>query len=490
MRFAQYWIFTVCGLSLVALSCTTEKASKPPKGDDDDDDTDDTEIDDTGEDDVDDNTIATAQPTDVDWDIDTIYKLSGPETINPAGDRDFFEIEVNEGDYFVFYTDSYHTAGQNVCDTVLRVYNESGDLLATNDDMPYRFWETDSAVYVQAPNTGYLYVEVLEWSDWAGGYDGDTGWVVVDPEGGSTFRYTLLGAKRSATENESNDSIADADAIEDSPYFQTIWSKNQLEFIGQFDGDADDFWDIEFSDKSIGDHWQWSLWPESYDGALPNLTLYSQNGDVVAKSTEPAIEPGSAIFDYASITYRIPAAGKYYLQVADTAGAGAGTYYTGVIDGFAWKNDLTEEIGDNDTIKKADGVSMMESTTTPDFWFANMWGYMEDGDDVDIFRVTDSEPTLFGGVLTNMYLSVRIQGETAGSELGTNLRLTKEDGTELAAATDHPYNGSGDPEIRDLFLLDGDDVYIHIDAETRGTDQRANWWAMSVYISDQKAWSN
>jgi len=61
--------------------------------------------------------------------------------------------------------------------------------------------------------------------------------------------------------------------------------------------------------------------------------------------------------------------------------------------------------------------------------------------------------------------------------------------TELATATDHPYNGSGDPEVRDLFLLDGDDVYVHIDAQTRGADSEANWWALSIYISDQKVWN-
>ncbi|MBT3217731.1 MAG: hypothetical protein HN348_01460 [Proteobacteria bacterium] len=487
---APFWIL-LCGLPLV-LSCNAEKASKPDDTDDkdtDDTDVDDTEIDDTGDDEVDDDSIATAQSTDADWNINTIYDLTGKQLINPAGDRDFFKIEVNSGDYFVFYTDAYHSAGAVKCDTVMRVYNESGDLLATNDDMAYRQWETDSAVYVQATYTGSLYVEVLDWSDWAGGFEGDTGWVDVDPDGGSDFRYTLYGALRSSTEDEPNNTTADADAIEGVIYGESIWSEYHLEFIGQFDGGTDDYWDLDLTDKSIGDHWQWSLWPESSDGALPELTLYNDAGDVVAKSAEPDIAPGSAVFDYASITYRVPSAGKYYLRVSDTAGVGAGTYYAGVMNAFGWLNDLTEDIGDNDTINKSDGVMMMESKSTANFYFANMWGHLEDGDDVDILKITDSDPTLFAGDLSNMYLSVRIQGETAGSELGTNLRLTKEDGTELAAATDHPYNGSGDPEIRDLFLLDGDDVFIHIDAESRGTDRAANWWAMSVYVTENKVWN-
>ena len=50
------------------------------------------------------------------------------------------------------------------------VWDAEGNLLATNDDMPYRMWETDSALYYQATEDGTFYAEVLEFSDWHDDY--------------------------------------------------------------------------------------------------------------------------------------------------------------------------------------------------------------------------------------------------------------------------------------------------------------------------------
>jgi hypothetical protein len=461
----------------------------PTVGGDDDDDSDD----DTASAGTDDNdSIATAESTDhASLVPDTLVELTnGRMALNPAGDRDFYEVKVDAGEMYMFYTDATHyNGGDTIVDTVLRVWDEDENPLAENDDMPYRWWETDSAVWLEAPYSGSIYVEVLEWSDWAGGYEDDNGdWVPVPAKGGADFKYQLYGARRSVTEAEPNDTQAEADALASNGLWQTVWSEYASEFVGTFDGGGVDLWPLDMTGDQVGLYMEWSLYPGTTpSGAEPKFVLYNQNFEVVARTSDPEIEPGSAIVDYVGLAYRIEAEGKYYLGISESTGSTAD--YVGIIGTVRWLNDLTEGTKANDKINDAEDIPMMESAGTPGFWFANMFGDQATGDDVDVFRITDDDVSLLADDLTGKHLTVRIQSETAGSTLTTDLKITDKDGNELAASTDHPTNGSGDPEIRDLQLSNSDDIYVHVTADDRGTDEGANWWMMSIYLSDTKVYS-
>lgn len=136
----------------------------------------------------------------------TIYEIH-QGTLDPAGDRDFFAIEATAGATYSFFTLAYAINQETEPDTVIRVWDPAGNMIAENDDMLYRYQETDSAVYFQATEDGTYSIEVLEWADWAG----------EATVGGPSFEYVLAGWEVPITEHEGrNDSIAlvDADAEE------------------------------------------------------------------------------------------------------------------------------------------------------------------------------------------------------------------------------------------------------------------------------------
>ena len=85
------------------------------------------------------------------------------EAIDYAGDR-LLQVDATRARPTNSHALFYYTDPDIVCDTVMRLYNQDGELLATNDDMLYRL-ETDSALIFQATYDGPYYIEILEWSE-------------------------------------------------------------------------------------------------------------------------------------------------------------------------------------------------------------------------------------------------------------------------------------------------------------------------------------
>jgi len=106
--------------------------------------------------------------------------FQGSDVINPASDKDFFLINLTEGEWYQIFTDANPDDNTDMVDTVVRVYDSGGTMVASVDDAFPRL-TTDSELFYRAPATGEYCIEVLEFSDWYGN----------SPEGQATFSYDL-----------------------------------------------------------------------------------------------------------------------------------------------------------------------------------------------------------------------------------------------------------------------------------------------------------
>lgn len=98
--------------------------------------------------------------------------------INPAGDRDFYSIDLTAGDWILVTAN-----GGETTDPVLRLYGPDETQIAENDDALPRVNVNPEIIY-HVGATGTYYVEVLEFSDWEADDE-------LEPEGGRQFTYTL-----------------------------------------------------------------------------------------------------------------------------------------------------------------------------------------------------------------------------------------------------------------------------------------------------------
>jgi hypothetical protein len=452
---------------------------------DSDDDTDDTDDDDGGGDDVGGNTLAEATPAS--W-AKAWGEAIVEDAINEAGDRDFYALDCEAGYLYLVSTFAYGLDGDMDPDTVIRVYDPSGNMFAENDDMPYRYWETDSAMFFEAQETGTYTVEVLEWSDWDPDSDGATG--------GSSYEYELWGIGFLSYDTEPNDTQKEADAIYDdkklnmgyygsffSGYVPDSTADYVTEFYGDMEDDTDiDVWPIDFSKDSAGSYYQWSLWPMDFGALEPVMSLYDEDWNLLASTEDPAIYPGGARLYDVGMAYRVPEdGGRFYMEVTNAAGTGGvGTSYTGMILGYV-ETLATNESEDNDFPGFANTIDMEESTSTAGYYYGAAWGVIEGEEDLDNWKVLADD---LGGTLDGQYLSVYIQAEQIGSLLDAKIIVYDEDAkTVLAEETVNPASASADPEIWDLQLGDIDAVYISVESESVDASDLANGYLMSVNIN-------
>lgn len=400
--------------------------------------------------------------------------LIAEETIGEPGDRDFYGLEVEEGDFVQLRTIAYGLTGEVVCDTVLRLYDQDGNLLATNDDMPYRFQETDSALFFQAAYTGVYYVEVLEWSDWAENPD-------YPPTGGSTYRYELYGFPLDSLDVLPNDSLDDADALIDSGailYYTTAMDEYVRLFLGDFDeGDQVDYWPLQFT--SGGAHYMFSLWPTYMGEAELALSLYNPDGERVAYTESP--EFSSTYYFLYDVGLMHPMSeGTWYVGVENLSGdTGPGNFYAGLYMGYTAEYG-SEEVEPNDDTLDASRLSFTESTSTANYFYGRAHGNIPDFDDVDTYVVTASDVDSLAG----RYLNAQVMAESVGSTGAFTLLVRDADDNLLGEASLHPDYGTGDPELRDILLPEGGSVSVQLVPDDLGDEPLANHYYLMLRVTD------
>jgi hypothetical protein len=462
--------------TMLAAGCSSEKPAPIEDGPDLEPTYSSTETDDDIAGDIGNDTSTAGEVDTSDWQP-YFYELIEYETINPAGDRDFYAIEGALGQNYMFYTSSYFLLGQNVIlDTVIRIYDTAGTLVATNDDMPYRYQETDSGLFYQPTENGTFYVEVVEFGDWYGS----------GANGGDGFEYELYGVLLEAYENNPNSTVAEAqsyqDDIEATGYgyiFGPPYSEYGMEFYGEItDVDDVDVWPFVTGDDDDGNVLQFSLWPEGYGTLTPTMRLYNEDGDLVAETAKPQITPEYPFVYDAGISYRVFPNTLYFVEVnAGDSSTGMPGFYPGTIVNYLPELADQESSG-NDSMGSASSISMEESSATPGYHFGRMTGMLDTDDPVDVVEILSDS---VGGT-ANKYLGFSLHADEAGSFLDATVRVTDGEGNELFVVEGNTETGGIDPDIAGELISSDTDLYLHIEPVAQGDGDQSNSWFLLAWL--------
>lgn len=322
------------------------------------------------------------------------------------GDRDYYFFDGTEGEFVLVYTDSRALADGTRVDTVIRLYDEAKNQVAENDDAVPRI-DVDSEIIYRLPATGRYFVEVLEWSDWAG----------ETPEGGVGYTYSLLVR----TVNANNPGITlETEAGNDAASAITAALNQGAGLICGGFSDASDVDVYRFTQAGAA-RLAFQIMPAGTDGhgattPVGNVWLTDPSGaNVIARldvsgdttSFSPAVPPG-----------------EYLLWLQHPGGA------AGSNDFYAFKTlSLVEndpEVEPNDRRAIADARTLEPRETQMDR-AAFVLARLPDGD-VDYFSVVPA---------ANETITVACGSRTAGSGVqGLTVQLQDAQGAEIASATE------------------------------------------------------
>ena len=394
-------------------------------------------------------------------DIGTAYEVtwedgsfSVEETIGSSGDRDFFAIPMEAGTQVAIASYAYAFSGETEPDTVIRLYDEAGNMIWENDDMPYRIYETDSAMFFEATYSGYYYLEVLEWGDWAG--EGGSG--------GPSFEYELVAAEMDTYETEPiNDDPAKVSEYIDPEagvyaYVADPFASEETMFMGDISkpGDVDYYpLTVPEPDKTPfnGLYYAISFFGQPMGNLSPEVAVVDLDGNVIAQTTDPIYSVDRlAHYDYRGFWYDFKIfaymePGEYFLRVRDTDSkvSGDGTFYAGIFTGGYYDSFAPNAI-DQDQNQITNGTPLELDKKNFNTIVSNRLG--EDGDMLDSFAINVSDVP-FG----TKYLDVFVMAEQYGSLLDAKVTIYGADGTTVIhEATTNTYNGDKDPEFIGLEL--------------------------------------
>jgi hypothetical protein len=307
----------------------------------------------------------------------------------------------------------------------------------------------------------------MDWGDWAEDYEAD---------GGAGFTYDLYVNGSAISETNENDvengtdndtfeqakaayDMAEADPDSGTGYswYMDPWAGSILFSPGDIgeDGDVDTLVN-DFDDPKIC---QWSFYPGVNTELSPQLSLYNDAYELVAQTTDPDITPEYNFLYNAGITYPVPTAGTYYLQIEDTTGtSGLDHWYPALF--ACYDAEVATFDAEIYSTNPAQGnlVNMTESTNTADYFYGRMVGFLDDGDDTVDYFILDE------GVDAGDYVNVQLEVADAGSLLVDPFVtvIAKDGATILTTIT-----GEANPTIKDLEVPDeGGPLYISIESET------------------------
>lgn len=329
-----------------------------------------------------------------------------PGAISWPGDRDYYAFEGEAGEFVsVFTTSTPGLSGLQV-DTVIRLYDASMNQLAENDDSVPRV-DVNSEIIHRLPAAGRYFVEVLEWSDWAG----DT------PEGDPELRYRL----QIRTVNDRNPGVTvETEAGNDAA---SAIDAELVQRVGLVCGGFEDTADVDvyaISQPSLGRYLflqTMPAGPDGYGSTTPVGAAWltdSTGADTIARLDLSG--------DQASFSPATPP-GDYLLWVSHPGEAGANDFY--VAKAFLLE-DNDPETEPNDSRLLAEHrplISRQAQMDRADFVLARL----PEGD-VDYFAIDPA---------SSESITVVCGSQTAGSGVrGLTVELQDARGALLASATE------------------------------------------------------
>jgi hypothetical protein len=392
------------------------------------------------------------------------------DAIQSAGDRDFWKFNTLAGNWYIVWAER-RGVDPGAPDTVLRVYDSNKTEIAENDDMPYRMKDTDAAHLFQAVNDETIYIETLEWSDWA--EDGAIG----DP----SYVYRMGVFEGEIVEvNPDNDTFADAVNFDGGQWYSfpfkdpwPYWAPGVIETPGDVDVYPIDF----LSEDSLC---QFGTWPDSPTLLNAKLNVYwedciprsdTDDGDcdgegavLIASTTDAETRPVGTFFsEDAGVTAYIPS-GAYYAEIEDADGMGGNGYFYNLMSS-CYLTDFFEkefEDGNNSPVSNTP-VTMDESSTVAGRFFGTFHGSRQaltsGTDDMDTFKVSSS-------LGNGRYMTVNLEAENVGSIVG-DIKMTfwyeaAGEYIEMTSVTGR------DPQIRD-YQLSNKETAVYVTLEYPGS---------------------
>lgn len=417
------------------------------------------------------------------------------ELINSNGDRDFYSIPMNAGDAIFVGAYSYGLNQLSEPDTVLRLYSPSGELMYTNDDMPYRLLETDSSLFFEALETGSYVIEVLEWGDWDAELnpDGDS-----SGSGGDNYEYLLQGfpvfVYQPPDESTNDDPLTMLEYTADPDNFAYV-TDPVLNEETTFRGDMIVADDVDYYPITVDPDDGTSSQPYSalfytvgfwgqplyFEPEITILQLNAGEERIIAQSQDVLYSVDRRqfynyipFFNDPGIIARLEP-GDYYLKVRDTAGNfGMGTFHAGIMRGY-FDSLAPSPIGD--TIE-------MEAFTSGIGSGGRVFGNLSEAAPTRTWIIEDPD----GASLDGKYLNFFVMAEQFGSLADTMATLYQSDGTTMIGdpVTSNTYDNGPDPEAVDIQLQGvGDRILIEVEAESLSTEEFANNYILYVTISDE-----
>lgn len=431
------------------------------------------------------------------------------ETIFQAGDRDMYAVTQQTGQWYFAWanrpgTEADGSATGGTPDTVIRMYTADGTEIAVNDDMPYRYENTDAGMWWQATSDDPVYVEVLEWADWRQDEGDDQ-----TPTGGEQYAYQIV-----VLQTDLEERVGDNDTIEEcfagsEPSFGAARLSTETRTMVFGNGEIEEAGDVDVFELGFEGFTglpedselmcQFGFWPDQPSNLSPRLRLFWEDcspvddmdagdcdgtGDdiyLLGETTTPDLTPTGRFLSEDPGVFGVIPDGRLYAEVSSAdGGSGVDQYYTLMYGCFNTTNFLKEnETGSTDPRDAA--IAPLSNPNSPDVYFGRFYGNFrptgEFTDDFDAWAIVD-------GLGDGRFLDVEIESELVGSTTGDiTMTLWRNEGggdfTELQSVT------GPDPEILD-YPLTSDDVALVVTLETDGSvqDYSTGYYGLVVVTPD------
>ena len=392
--------------------------------------------------------------------------LQVSDAIDPAGDIDWYSVELSAGDTLWIAILSELRSPPSPLSPRLEVHGPGGDAQVARG-MPLAIGGDNTALAYEATESGVHLIQVEAGTPHSAS-------LAADPTLGSPNHTYSLRLERSVPFESEPDN--------DTPEQLTDWLEEDghYGYLGDpfiagyplFSGRADRSEDLdlfpwtvrgELADGTPADWelWSWSPWPGSSPVADWTVTSRTDDGTetFLGQTGTPTTDPLWRIArrnlpllpDVGLLV--APSPSDMWLEVAHPVDAGSvGTAYTGIVAG--WYTDAID--------REAELPTDLDEARTPtvhaeaDRSLTALWGVLEDHESSDRYVIAvDSE---------RPWLQVFVQAQGVGSALDPSLSIVA-DGVLVDAAHTSPLDGGADPELLDVDASTLTSVMVVVEAD-------------------------
>lgn len=378
--------------------------------------------------------------------------------IQTPGDHDFFKFMGTAGQWLSITTSANPMDDLDAVDTVITLYDASMNRIAEDDDAVPRV-NTDSEIIIKLPSTGTFYVEVQEYSDWAGD----------PPEGRSDYIYRLIVLPLDPAtlpavgqETEPNDDVMTASP---SKLVNQMGSTFGI-MLGGF-ASASDVDVVKFTVPAGARRFTsfstvpWGNLGYGSTASIGRVWVTDATGAVTIARLAPSMSAGPWDMNPPLM------GGDYYLWIERPMGASAGTNDFWVLKHFTGTQDNPAETegdtvgGMNDTLAQAQALTQQ---TQPGFKVAYILAWLPVGDLADYFSFS---------VAAGEKVSVYCGSQSAGSGImGLKAEVVNASDVTLAQETESATQGIA---IRDVSVGGAGTYYVKLTKAGQDAAVTGNW---------------